>query len=183
MSGVRCRVEDRREAGARQQLGRRGACCSESPAPLPTLETLTPGTRHLKPVLPGANRCLQEGRIAEGRCQGSGVGCPGGDRREAGARQQLRRRGACCSESPAPLPTLEHLTPGTRHLTPVLPAPGVGHLKAVAAAAPLRRNTDQTEVADTALFLCSHLSRGITGEVIFVDSGYHIMGMLHSLEE
>ncbi len=56
-------------------------------------------------------------------------------------------------------------------------------LKAVAAAAPLRRNTDQSEVADTALFLCSQLSRGITGEVIYVDSGYHIMGMLHSLEE
>jgi enoyl-[acyl-carrier protein] reductase I len=42
---------------------------------------------------------------------------------------------------------------------------------------PLRRNTDPSEVADTALFLCSHLSRGITGEVIHVDSGYHIVGV------
>lgn len=43
--------------------------------------------------------------------------------------------------------------------------------------APLRRNTETSEVADTALFLVSHLSRGITGEVIFVDSGFHILGM------
>lgn len=43
--------------------------------------------------------------------------------------------------------------------------------------APLRRNTETAEVADTALFLVSPLSRGITGEVIHVDSGYHILGM------
>lgn len=43
--------------------------------------------------------------------------------------------------------------------------------------AALKRNTDVEEVADTALFLCSHLSRGITGEVIYVDGGYRIMGM------
>lgn len=42
--------------------------------------------------------------------------------------------------------------------------------------APLRRNVDATEVGDTALFLASHLSRGITGEVIHVDAGYHIKG-------
>lgn len=42
--------------------------------------------------------------------------------------------------------------------------------------APLRRATDVSEVADTALFLMSNLSRGITGEVIHVDSGYHILG-------
>ena len=43
--------------------------------------------------------------------------------------------------------------------------------------AALRRNVDVDEVADTAVFLCSHLSRGITGEVIYVDCGYRIMGM------
>jgi enoyl-[acyl-carrier protein] reductase I len=43
--------------------------------------------------------------------------------------------------------------------------------------APLRRNTTVEEVADTALFLCSPLSRGITGEIIYVDGGYRIMGM------
>lgn len=38
---------------------------------------------------------------------------------------------------------------------------------------PLRRNTEPEEVGDTALFLVSHLSRGITGEVIHVDCGYN----------
>jgi enoyl-[acyl-carrier protein] reductase I len=43
--------------------------------------------------------------------------------------------------------------------------------------APLRRNIDQDEVADVGVFLASHLSRGITGEVIHVDAGFNIMGM------
>jgi len=43
--------------------------------------------------------------------------------------------------------------------------------------APLRRNTDQEEVGDAALFLISPLSRGVTGEVIHVDGGFHVMGM------
>jgi enoyl-[acyl-carrier protein] reductase I len=43
--------------------------------------------------------------------------------------------------------------------------------------APLRRNTEQDEVGDAALFLLSPLSRGITGEVIHVDGGFHVMGM------
>jgi enoyl-[acyl-carrier protein] reductase I len=43
--------------------------------------------------------------------------------------------------------------------------------------APLRRNTDQEEVGDAALFLVSNLSRGMTGEVMHVDGGFHIMGM------
>lgn len=42
--------------------------------------------------------------------------------------------------------------------------------------APLRKNTEAAEVGDTGLFLVSHLSRGITGTTIYVDSGYHIMG-------
>ncbi len=42
---------------------------------------------------------------------------------------------------------------------------------------PLRRNTTVEEVADAALFLCSPLSRGITGEVIYVDGGYRTVGM------
>lgn len=41
---------------------------------------------------------------------------------------------------------------------------------------PLKRNTEPEEVGDTALFLFSNLSRGITGELIFVDCGYHILG-------
>jgi enoyl-[acyl-carrier protein] reductase I len=43
--------------------------------------------------------------------------------------------------------------------------------------APLRRNIDQSEVADAALFLLSSMSRGVTGEILHVDSGYNIMGM------
>lgn len=42
--------------------------------------------------------------------------------------------------------------------------------------APLRKNTEAEEVADSALFLLSSLSRGITGEVIHVDGGYSILG-------
>jgi enoyl-[acyl-carrier protein] reductase I len=43
--------------------------------------------------------------------------------------------------------------------------------------APLRRNTEQDEVGDVALFLVSNLSRGVTGEVIHVDNGFHVMAM------
>src|SRR5947207_3396139 len=43
--------------------------------------------------------------------------------------------------------------------------------------APLRRNVDPREVGNTAAFLCSALSSGITGETIYVDCGYHIMGI------
>ncbi|MFO0980682.1 MAG: enoyl-ACP reductase [Planctomycetota bacterium] len=43
--------------------------------------------------------------------------------------------------------------------------------------AALRRNTESSEVANTAVFLLSDLGRGITGEVLFVDNGYHIMGV------
>uniref|UniRef100_X2LBH2 Enoyl-[acyl-carrier-protein] reductase [NADH] n=1 Tax=uncultured bacterium 12AC_lac13 TaxID=1447233 RepID=X2LBH2_9BACT len=42
---------------------------------------------------------------------------------------------------------------------------------------PLRRTVTTTEVGDTALFLLSDLARGITGEVLHVDAGYHIVGM------
>jgi enoyl-[acyl-carrier protein] reductase I len=42
---------------------------------------------------------------------------------------------------------------------------------------PLRRNVDQHEVGQTALWLCSNLSSGVTGEVVYVDAGYHILGM------
>lgn len=50
-------------------------------------------------------------------------------------------------------------------------------LEGVADHTPLRRNTDPAEVADTAVFLASDLGRGVTGNVIFVDAGFHIMGI------
>lgn len=43
--------------------------------------------------------------------------------------------------------------------------------------APLRRNVTIEEVGNTAAFLCSDLASGITGEVVHVDGGYHIVGM------
>ncbi|MBE9170931.1 enoyl-ACP reductase FabI [Pleurocapsales cyanobacterium LEGE 06147] len=43
--------------------------------------------------------------------------------------------------------------------------------------APLKRTVTQLEVGNTAAFLCSDLSSGITGQVIYVDAGYEIMGM------
>jgi enoyl-[acyl-carrier protein] reductase I len=50
-------------------------------------------------------------------------------------------------------------------------------LEKVASRAPLRRNCDPAEVADTAVFLASDLGRGVTGNVIFVDAGFRIMGL------
>lgn len=47
----------------------------------------------------------------------------------------------------------------------------------IASHSPLRRNVTADEVGDTCLFLASHLSRGITGSTIYVDAGYHIMGV------
>jgi enoyl-[acyl-carrier protein] reductase I len=43
--------------------------------------------------------------------------------------------------------------------------------------APLRKNTELDEVGDAGLFLISPLSRGITGEVLHVDGGFHVMGL------
>ncbi|MBI4398026.1 MAG: enoyl-ACP reductase [Candidatus Omnitrophica bacterium] len=50
-------------------------------------------------------------------------------------------------------------------------------LEIVREKSPLKRNTEVSEVGDTAMFLASHLSRGITGNILYVDSGYSIMGM------
>jgi enoyl-[acyl-carrier protein] reductase I len=51
-------------------------------------------------------------------------------------------------------------------------------LDGVAGFAPLRRNTDPAEVADAAVFLASDLGRGVTGNVLYVDGGFHIMGLM-----
>lgn len=42
---------------------------------------------------------------------------------------------------------------------------------------PLRRNVTIDEVGNAAAFLCSDLASGITGDILYVDSGYHIVGM------
>ena len=62
-----------------------------------------------------------------------------------------------------------------------LAARGIGDftriLDAVTTRAPLHRNVEQAEVGNTALFLCSPLASGITGEITFVDCGFNITGI------
>ena len=54
---------------------------------------------------------------------------------------------------------------------------GLGEmLRAHAERAPLKRNVEVEEVGNAGLYLASDLSSGITGEVIYVDCGYNIMG-------
>ena len=50
-------------------------------------------------------------------------------------------------------------------------------MKVHAERAPLKRNVEPREVGNTAMFLCSSLASGITGEIIFVDCGYNVMGI------
>ena len=42
---------------------------------------------------------------------------------------------------------------------------------------PMKRNITVEEVAKTALYLCSDLASGVTGETVHVDTGYHVMGI------
>jgi enoyl-[acyl-carrier protein] reductase I len=61
-----------------------------------------------------------------------------------------------------------------------LAARGVGDLSTMRSAqverSPLHRNVDQSEVGGTALFLASPLASAVTGETIYVDCGFNIMG-------
>ena len=52
-----------------------------------------------------------------------------------------------------------------------------GMLNHYAQHAPLRRNLELREIGDTAVFLASRMSSAITGETMFVDCGYNIMGV------
>ena len=62
-----------------------------------------------------------------------------------------------------------------------LAARGIGDfstiLDKVTERAPLHRNVEQAEVGNTALFLCSPLASGITGEITFVDCGFNVTGI------
>ncbi|MBF0109451.1 MAG: enoyl-ACP reductase [Magnetococcales bacterium] len=68
-----------------------------------------------------------------------------------------------------------------------LAASGIGDFKEILNwnrdNAPMRRNITQEEVGDTAMFLLSGLAGGITGEVLHVDAGYHVVGMRAVTEE
>ena len=67
-----------------------------------------------------------------------------------------------------------------------LAAAGIGGirelLKHVELKSPLRRNITIENVGNTAAFLCSDLAAGITGEVIYVDGGYHNLGMTFEIK-
>ncbi len=67
-----------------------------------------------------------------------------------------------------------------------LAASGIGgfrsFLKVDRATNPLKRNTTTEDVAGAAIFLLSHLSSGVTGEVLHVDCGSHIMGVVSAEE-
>jgi enoyl-[acyl-carrier protein] reductase I len=62
-----------------------------------------------------------------------------------------------------------------------LAAAGIGGFSSILGVvrekAPLRRAIETAEVGDAAAFLLSDAARGITGEVLMVDSGYHVLGM------
>jgi enoyl-[acyl-carrier protein] reductase I len=62
-----------------------------------------------------------------------------------------------------------------------LAASGIGNfrkmLEHVEAKAPLRRSVTQEDVANAAAFLSSDWARGVTGEIMYVDAGYNVMGM------
>ncbi len=68
-----------------------------------------------------------------------------------------------------------------------LAASGIGgfrtYQKVFAEMAPLRMNVTKEDVANTAAFLCSDLARATTGEIVYVDSGYNILGMPESDED
>ncbi|MEQ8676929.1 MAG: enoyl-ACP reductase [Aggregatilineales bacterium] len=56
-------------------------------------------------------------------------------------------------------------------------------LKYAEQASPLRRRVTQEDVADSALYLASDLSRSVTGEILHVDAGYNILGLTALPEE
>jgi enoyl-[acyl-carrier protein] reductase I len=61
--------------------------------------------------------------------------------------------------------------------------PGFRHMLGVTEqVAPLRRNVTTDDVARTAVYLVSDLSSGVTGEVLHVDAGYHVLGMFSAAE-
>ncbi len=62
-----------------------------------------------------------------------------------------------------------------------LSARGVGNINAmfdlVEQVAPLRRNIEQKDVGDVAAFLCSEAARNLTGDILYLDAGFHVMGL------
>ncbi|HXR93595.1 MAG TPA: SDR family oxidoreductase, partial [Steroidobacteraceae bacterium] len=67
-----------------------------------------------------------------------------------------------------------------------LAAAGIGGFRRmlahVAQVAPLRRNVTLDDVGNAAAFLCSDMAAGITGEILYVDSGFNTVGMTFDQE-
>jgi enoyl-[acyl-carrier protein] reductase I len=53
-------------------------------------------------------------------------------------------------------------------------------LAQVAQIAPLRRNVSTEDVGNAAVFLCSDMAAGVTGEILYVDNGFSTVGMSFS---
>ena len=77
------------------------------------------------------------------------------------------------------------MVPVTGTWLPTLAAAGISGFRTMltkaANASPLKRNVSIEEVGNAAAFLSSDLASGVTGEILYVDAGYNIMGM--SFEE
>ncbi|MGH2501589.1 MAG: SDR family oxidoreductase, partial [Ktedonobacterales bacterium] len=62
-----------------------------------------------------------------------------------------------------------------------LSARGVGNINdmfgLVEQVAPLRRNIEQGDVGDVAAYLCSPAAKSLTGDILYVDNGFHVMGL------
>ena len=62
-----------------------------------------------------------------------------------------------------------------------LSARGVGNINTmfdlVEQVAPLRRNIEQGDVGDLAAFLCGPAARNLTGNISYLDAGFHVMGL------
>ena len=62
-----------------------------------------------------------------------------------------------------------------------LSARGVGNINAmfdlVEQVAPLRSNIEQKDVGDVAAFLCCDAARNLTGDILYLDAGFHVMGL------
>jgi enoyl-[acyl-carrier protein] reductase I len=62
-----------------------------------------------------------------------------------------------------------------------LSARGVGNINdmfgLVEQVAPLRRNIEQSDVGDVAVYLCSPAAKSLTGDILYVDNGFHVMGL------
>ena len=91
--------------------------------------------------------------------------------------------GPAWGQAPQPLTELDRkgLADSLQSLEKTLAAAGIkgfsNILHVYPDRAPLRRNVETSEVAEAAAFLLSDAGKGITGEVLIVDAGYHVTGM------